>query len=131
MFFSCSYYSDSFDFVSAFKAAFALPLSPSLYPPSDSAFRLLGCKVLFSPSSTVLGWYCKGFMGFSAGCNSRFQSPSYVLRCSWLTSNAAVQAFGISNIFAMGSNDAIKGTSVETLDSSELSPGASVPYFGC
>jgi hypothetical protein len=29
------------------------------------------------------------------------------------------------------SNYAIKGTSVETLDSSELSSGASVPYFGC
>ena len=28
-------------------------------------------------------------------------------------------------------NYAIKGTSVETLDSSELSSGASVPYFGC
>jgi hypothetical protein len=29
------------------------------------------------------------------------------------------------------SNYAIKGTSVEMLDSSELSSGASVPYFGC
>ena len=29
------------------------------------------------------------------------------------------------------SNYAIKGTSVETLDSTELSSGASVPYFGC
>jgi hypothetical protein len=28
-------------------------------------------------------------------------------------------------------NYAIKGTSVEILDSSELSSGASVPYFGC
>jgi hypothetical protein len=28
-------------------------------------------------------------------------------------------------------NYAIKGTSVETLDSSELSSGASVPYLGC
>ena len=28
-------------------------------------------------------------------------------------------------------NDAIKGTSVETLDSCELSSGASVPYLGC
>jgi hypothetical protein len=28
-------------------------------------------------------------------------------------------------------NYAIKGTSVHKLDSSELSSGASVPYFGC
>jgi hypothetical protein len=31
----------------------------------------------------------------------------------------------------VGSNYAIKGTSVHTLDSSELPSGASVPYFGC
>ncbi len=31
----------------------------------------------------------------------------------------------------MRPNYAIKGTSVETLDSSESSSGASVPYFGC
>jgi hypothetical protein len=31
----------------------------------------------------------------------------------------------------MAHNYAIKGTSVETLDSSELSSGASVPYLGC
>ena len=39
-------------------------------------------------------------------------------------------------LFACGSrqlppNYAIKGTSVETLHSSELSSGASVPYLGC
>ena len=31
----------------------------------------------------------------------------------------------------MGSNYAIKVTSVETLHSSELPSGASAPYFGC
>jgi hypothetical protein len=34
-------------------------------------------------------------------------------------------------ILRKASNYAIKGTSVETLDSSELSSGASVPYLGC
>jgi len=31
----------------------------------------------------------------------------------------------------VGPNYAIKGTSVEALDSSESSSGASVPYLGC
>jgi hypothetical protein len=42
----------------------------------------------------------------------------------------AVQASGITNIIAMGSNDAIKGTAVQILDSSFTSVPA-VPYFGC
>jgi hypothetical protein len=34
-------------------------------------------------------------------------------------------------VSAVVANYAIKGTSVEILDSSESSSGASVPYFGC
>jgi len=40
-------------------------------------------------------------------------------------------ALEILSYFALTHNYAIKGTSVETLDSSELSSGASVPYLGC
>ena len=40
-------------------------------------------------------------------------------------------SFGQSKIAVVCPNYAIKGTSVETLDSSELSSSASVPYFGC
>ena len=35
------------------------------------------------------------------------------------------------SLIGLCSNDAIKGTSVEILDSSERSSGASVPYLGC
>ena len=42
-----------------------------------------------------------------------------------------VHKVGVAHTGQAQSNYAIKGTSVETLDSSELSSGASVPYFGC
>ena len=42
---------------------------------SDLWLCYLG-KVPFSPSSVALACWCKSFMGFSAGCNSRFQSSS-------------------------------------------------------
>jgi hypothetical protein len=84
----------------------------------------------FSPFH-VLGCSYKGFMDFPAGCNSRFQSSSYVLRCSWLISSAAVQASGSLNIIRFGLlTTQSSGTSVHTLDSNFTS-GASAPYFGC
>jgi hypothetical protein len=105
-----------------------LPLI-ALASKSDLWFCYRG-KVLFSLSSIALGCCYKGFMSFLPSCNSRFQSSSYVLRCSWLNSSASAQASGKSNIIAMGSNDAIKGTSVQTLHS-YFTSGASVPYLGC
>ena len=130
LFFSGSNCSDVSCFISTFKAVLSLLLSPLSYPPSDSTFRLLGGKVLFSPSSTVLGCQYNGFIFLSAGCNSRIQSSSQVLRYSWLASGPTVQASGITNIIAMGSNDAIKGTAVQILDPS-FTPVPAVPYFGC
>ena len=97
---------------------------------SDLWFCYRG-KVLFSLSSIALACCYKGFIGFLPSCNSRFQSSSYVLRCSWLTSSSAVQASGSSNIIRFGLlTTQSSGTSVHTLDSNFTS-GASAPYFGC
>ena len=48
-----------------------------------------------------MGCKHKAFFGFLAGCNSRFQSSSYVLRCTWLLVSAAVQGFWQFNYLSL------------------------------
>ncbi len=56
----------------------------------------------------------------------------HYLRYAFMPSQWASRSSSFSgSLIGLCSNDAIKGTSVEILDSSERSSGASVPYLGC
>ena len=56
----------------------------------------------------------------------------HYLRYAFNPSQLASRSSSFSgSLIGLCSNDAIKGTSVEILDSSERSSGASVPYLGC
>ena len=82
-----------------------------------------------SHNSIVIGCWCKRFISFSMACNSRLQSASYVLRYKWLMSSAAVQGFWLlKHRSFMALTNQSSGTSVKILVSN-LSSGASAPYF--
>ena len=132
VFFSGSFSTESFCFVSAFKAAFALSSSPSLYPPSHSiCWFAIAVKSYFyqvpeswAVSATV-SWAFKR-VAIHASNRQATLSGGHGLPTA-----RQFKLLASEKSLVVCSNYAIKGTSVETLDLSELSSGASVPYFGC
>ena len=82
-----------------------------------------------SHNSIVIGCWCKRFISFQASCNLRLQSASYVLRCKWLISSAAVQGFWLlkHQSFRALTNQS-SGTSVKILVSN-IASAAAAPYL--